>query len=584
MANVLRPTAIPRVPAEGGFSAGSARSRSALGALIASARRLSGHQLAVPGTVGFLGSFLASIAATHPGGMFLARSEPWFFRIPPFSGASQNPSLIAFYFGVVLLLWAWLAVVRATRSPDGPTTGPVVLVMAIWALPLLVGPPLFSGDVFVYAADGQLVNHGMNPYATTAYALGPSPFRSAAHGVWLHTVSPYGPLFLRLAGVAATIGAHTVVGTVIVFRLLACAGLGLAAVSLSSIARRHGQRPAHVLALALLSPLTLLHLISAGHNDAIMVGLLAAGVALASSGRPLAGIVLCALAASVKLPAAVAIVFIVWGMVRDVPSVRARAAAVARGGVAALGTIALVTVASGLSWGWLGALGVPGTAIPRLAVVNDLAWGFDHYLGLSFPTALHIWRDVGMVVALAAVAYLLLRSPRARWIPALGVALIVVAVLGPTFYPWYLTWGLMLVAATAADRWERAIIWASVVPTLAVAPGGEGWLDQLAKVFQSWVARSVVGAVVAAAALTAYRPGWIASFFRTDPREPGEREALDEGAPPHIEPAPLSATSLGASGNGLRAPAPPATPPATAEVTGPSDGPSKRDGSEEVVS
>ena len=530
--------------------------------------------------MGFLGSFLASIAATHPGGVFLARSDPWFFRIPPFSGASQNPSLVAFYFGVVLLVGAWLAVVRATRSPDGPNTGPVVLVMAIWALPLLVGPPLFSGDVFVYAADGQLVSHGLNPYATTAYALGPSPFRSAAHGVWLHTVSPYGPLFLRLAGVAATIGGHTVVGTVIVFRLLACAGLGLAGVSLTAIARRHGQRPAHVLALALLSPLTLLHLISAGHNDAIMVGLLAAGVALACSGRPLAGVVLCTLAAAVKLPAAVAIVFILWGMVRDLPSFRTRAAAVVRGGVAAVGTIAVTTAASGLSWGWLGALGVPGTAIPRLAVVNDMAFGFDHYLGLSFMTALHIWRDIGMVVALAAVIYLLFRSPRARWIPALGGALIVVAVLGPTFYPWYLTWGLMLVAATAADRWERAIIWASVVPTFAVAPGGEGWLDQLSKIARTWVARSVVGAVVGVAALTAYRPAWIPTFFRTDRHDPREEEALGEDAARRLGSAPLSAASDGATGNGLPAPA----PPDTADATGASNGPGRRDASEEVVS
>jgi hypothetical protein len=271
-------------------------------------------------------------------------------------------------------------------------------------------------------------------------------------------------------------------------------------------------------------------------------------------------------------------------MVRDLPSFRARTVTVARGGVAALGTIAVATAASGLGWGWLGALGVPGTASPRLAVVNDLAFGFDHYLGLSFLTALHIWRDIGMVLALAAVIYLLLRSPRARWIPALGAALIVVAVLGPTFYPWYLTWGLMLIAATAADRWERAIIWASLVPTFAVAPGGEGWLDQLSKFARSWVARSVVGAVVAVAALTAYRPGWIASFFRADPHDPGEPDALGEGAARHIEPAPLPATSLGASGNGLRAPAPSTTPPATTEVTGASDGPRRSDESEEVVS
>jgi hypothetical protein len=127
-----------------------------------------------------------------------------------------------------------------------------------------------------------------------------------------------------------------------------------------------------------------------------------------------------------------------------------------------------------------------------------------------------------MIVALAAVGYLLLRYRGKQTITALGVALLVVAVLGPTFYPWYLTWGLMLVAATVADRWERAIVWAGIVPVLVVAPGGEGWADLLAdKVAHTWVARSIVGAMVAIAALTAYRPGWIASLFRRPPLHVG---------------------------------------------------------------
>jgi hypothetical protein len=344
-----------------------------------------------------------------------------------------------------------------------------------------------------------------------------------------------------MAGAASTVGSHTVVGAVIVFRLFACAGLGLAAVSLTTISRRYGQRPAHVLALTMLSPLTLLHLISAGHNDAIMVGLLVAGVALATSGRPWVAIALCTLAATVKLPAGIAILFIVWNLVRDLPSVRAKLATAARGGVVALGTVVAVTAASGLSWGWLGTLGVPGTAIPRAAVVNDLAFGFDRYLGLSFPTAMNLWRDLGMVVALAAVGYLLLRYRGTRWITALGVALLVVALLGPAFYPWYLTWGLMLVAATVADRWERAIVWASVVPVFLVAPGGEGWLDLLAdKAAHTWVARSVVGAMVGVAALTAYRPGWFASLFRRAPVDIGlPTTHSDDASPVQLRPAVL---------------------------------------------
>ena len=62
--------------------------------------------------------------------------------------------------------------------------------------------------------------------------------------------------------------------------------------------------------LGALSPLALFSFVSSGHNDALMVGLLVAGVTLAVEGRLLAGLVLCALAATVKLPAAAAVVFL----------------------------------------------------------------------------------------------------------------------------------------------------------------------------------------------------------------------------------------------------------------------------------
>ena len=51
-------------------------------------------------------------------------------------------------------------------------------------------------------------------------------------------------------------------------------------------------------------------LVAAGHNDVLMAGLLVAGVAVALEGRPLSGSAICALAATIKVPALVGAVFI----------------------------------------------------------------------------------------------------------------------------------------------------------------------------------------------------------------------------------------------------------------------------------
>ena len=85
--------------------------------------------------------------------------------------------------------------------------------------------------------------------------------------------------------------------------------------SLPSLARSLGRDPALAFGLAVLNPATLLHGVGGAHNDVLMAGLLVAGLALAKRNRPVLGIVLCALAASVKVPAALGIIYIGWDWV-----------------------------------------------------------------------------------------------------------------------------------------------------------------------------------------------------------------------------------------------------------------------------
>ena len=65
--------------------------------------------------------------------------------------------------------------------------------------------------------------------------------------------------------------------------MLAVVGVALAAACLPVLARRCGVPAERALWLALASPLVGVHLVSGAHNDALMVGLLAAGLAVVAA-------------------------------------------------------------------------------------------------------------------------------------------------------------------------------------------------------------------------------------------------------------------------------------------------------------
>lgn len=70
----------------------------------------------------------------------------------------------------------------------------------------------------------------------------------------------------------------------------------------------------------MLNPLVLIHLMGGVHNEMLMVGLMAAGIALTFGGRPVAGVTLITVAIAVKATAGIALPFLVWvwaGQLRD---------------------------------------------------------------------------------------------------------------------------------------------------------------------------------------------------------------------------------------------------------------------------
>jgi alpha-1,6-mannosyltransferase len=403
--------------------------------------------------------------------------DAWAFGMGHTSGPVQKLGVAAVLAGVAALLVAWLQVVGYLRRRPGTPVRTVLVVFGLWVLPLLIAPPLFSGDAYSYVAQGTMVLKGINPYHYGPVILKPSDpgLVRMVDPLWLKTSVPYGPLFLGLEAGVVGVARHHVPAAVEGLRLLALAGVLLAAAALPSLARRLGTAPSIAVALAILNPLTLLGLISPGHNDALLAGLLLGGLALFQCGRPALAIGLCALATAIKAPALIGTAFLAWSWIGSQVSWRAKlrvAATVSAITVAVLEVCALVTR---MGWGWLTTLGTPGVVRSVLTPTTDLALLSDHLVrllqvGPDTITLVAVSRAIGYAAAAAIIAWLLWRGRHLGIEVGLGLGLLAVVALGPVVQPWYLAWGLLILAAVDSDRWRTVLIGVSVFATVASLP------------------------------------------------------------------------------------------------------------------
>jgi len=390
-----------------------------------------------------------------------------------FSPASAQAALglVGVYFGVVLLIAAWLLLGRLIRSAEPPSPRSLLLVLAVWAAPLLLAPPLFSRDVYSYLAQGAMVDAHMDVYAHGPAALG-GPLADEVAPLWQHTGAPYGPVFLALASGLSGLTRGQLPAGLFGMRLVALLGVGLMAAALPRLARQCGADPAAALWLGALNPLVLLHLVAGAHNDAIMLGLLGTGLVAARGRWPILGAVLVTLAALVKAPAALGLAAVLLLQIRagHRPAKAATTTVVA----SAVTTVAATAVA-GTGYGWIGALDTPVSAHnwALTSLLGRATGALLEHLGSGLaPFAIPAWHALGLAVTGAAILAIWFRL-RPSPVYALGLSLAVVAAFGPAIRPWYALWGLFLIAAAAPNTPVRHRVAAVTgVLALAVLPSG----------------------------------------------------------------------------------------------------------------
>ncbi len=493
-----------------------------------------------PAVLGFVALVAVVVGASFPSSPFkLEMAGTWFFGVPSATGSASNAflllGLVAVYGGLVLLMRVWYGLIKALSRRPGVPLGYLLWILALWLIPMLVVAPVFSRDVFSYAAQGEMMSRHINPYLYGPGTLGAGPFPNPVDPLWINTPAPYGPLFLMVDGFFASVSLHNELVTVVLLRLLSVLGVALIAYCIPKLARSYGRDVGPAFTLAVLNPLVLLTLVGGAHNDAIMVGLLVAGITAARCKHPVWGVILCTLAAAIKAPAALGIIYVAWDWLGPGIPWRQRVRPLITAALVALAVMAVLSEVSGLGWGWIANLETPGTVRSWLAPATGIGMllsGTAHMVGLGVSSAavLSVTRVLGLFGAAAAAVYLLWNSDRIGSLKALGLSLLLFTVLGPVVQPWYLTWGLILLAPIAVGRWRTMIIVLSVGSPFIGLPGGRTLLDQLIHANPLAVAAALI---VLLGVLVAPLGRWSTSlrWDQLDDHRPGELLELEEGSP-----------------------------------------------------
>jgi alpha-1,6-mannosyltransferase len=268
---------------------------------------------------------------------------------------------------------------------------------------------------------------------------------------------------------------------VLLQRLVELVGVALIVWALPRLARICGFDSVAALWLGALNPLVLFHLIGGGHNEALMLGAMLAGLVIALERSMIGGVVLITLGVGIKATAAMTLAFLVimlalraGGRWRDLVRCGLQV------GVVAALTFAAFTAVAGVGFGWVAALGAPGTVRSFLSVSTSLGVisgqaGLLLGLGDHTQAVLDVMQPVGTLIGAGIAVAIMWQCWQRRINPimGLGMAMGAFVLLAPVIQPWYLLWAALPLAVSTADpRVRTAAVWLTVLFSVTIMPNG----------------------------------------------------------------------------------------------------------------
>ncbi len=420
-------------------------------------------------------------------------TNTWFFGEPA-ANATGTPSLTKYilsvvlvYGGLLLLMRVWLRLSEVMKLHVGAPLKKLWWIFALWSVPMIVAPPLFSRDVFSYAAQGEMTALHISPYLYGPATLGwqSSAWTLPVDQLWANTPAPYGPFFLFTDSTIVKLSGSSQLWTVVGLRFLEVLAVVMIGFGVAMLARGLGRDPGEAFVLAAMNPLVLLTLIGGAHNDAIMTGFLVIGLALAVQRHPVWALVFVSLATAIKAPAAIGLAFVAWNWLGPEASLKQRIRPFAIGGVVAGAVLGVTTLMAGFGFGWVKDLMSEGTVRSWAAPATGAGMALTnifHAVGLhsiSLASVLSVTRFLGVVIAAGFTFWLLWHSAERGWVRSLGLALLLFVILGPVVQPWYLAWGLVVLAASYEGREHFWLLLLSIIGPFIGLPGGRQLLSGL---------------------------------------------------------------------------------------------------------
>jgi alpha-1,6-mannosyltransferase len=369
----------------------------------------------------------------------------------PLAGAGLKLGVFALIAAFGLMLASYWAATRAAERFSAR-----IVVIAILALHLIVllAPPLFSSDVFSYAAYSRMgAVYNSNPYLHGPNAIPLAGLHPLIGAQWLTTPSAYGPLFTALSYLLVPL---SIAANVVAYKAVAAVSSLVLIALVWKAARLRDVSPVRAAVLVGLNPVIVLYGVGGGHNDLMMLAILAAGLYVLLQQRERRGGALIVAATAVKLTAGLLLPFALAGRACGGDAGRRRLVF-----GAALGAVAVAALA--FAFFGTAPLHLPATlqGIQSEGGPHSMVGFVLAAVGVDpIPKAL----SVGLtLIFLAIVAWLLRRVwiGEMDWIVGAGWATVALLVTTGFLVPWYVAWLLPLAALTS----DRRLLTAAVILT-----------------------------------------------------------------------------------------------------------------------
>ena len=353
------------------------------------------------------------------------------------------------------------AYVFAARIATRVSFRTVVIAVAAFNVIVLLGPPLFSTDVFSYQAYAQmLTTYHANPYTNGPIVMILNQTLYPLIGAkWINTPSVYGPLFTLAS---AGLGNATVPVSEFTFKTIAALSSGGTLFLIWRAAKLRGVNQSRAVAVFGLNPLITLYGVGGGHNDLLMLLLTTAGIYALLIRRDATSAASFVAGAAIKLTGAVLLPFALANG-SGTPGISARRR---RFMIGAAVTAVVIAIPSFIVFG-TGVLKMSSTleSVQAQGQWQSIPGFFMNIFGHGETRGVLS----GVAVVLVAVALVLMRrvwQGRMDWLLAGGWVTFGLLATAGSLLPWYVSWLFPIVALTSSRRLWNAGVAMTLIATL----------------------------------------------------------------------------------------------------------------------